>query len=66
MKDFRDLKVWEKSHGLTLEVYRATAAFPRPELYGLTGQIRRCSASVGTLLKAVENVETTNSSATCR
>jgi four helix bundle protein len=47
MKDFRDLKVWEKSHGLTLEVYRATAGFPRPELYGLTSQIRRCSASIG-------------------
>ena len=47
MKDFRDLKVWEKSHALTLEIYRATAVFPKPELYGLTSQIRRCSASVG-------------------
>jgi len=47
MKDFRDLKVWEKSHELTLEIYRVTAAFPKPELYGLTSQIRRCSASIG-------------------
>jgi len=47
MKDFRDLKVWEKSHALTLEIYRATAVFPRSELYGLTSQIRRCSASIG-------------------
>ena len=47
MKDFRDLKVWEKSHALTLEIYRATAVFPKPELYGLTSQIRRCSASIG-------------------
>ena len=47
MKDFRDLKVWEKSHKLTLEIYAVTAGFPRPELYGLTSQIRRCSASIG-------------------
>lgn len=47
MKDFRDLKVWEKSHALTLRIYRATTSFPRSELYGLTSQIRRCSASIG-------------------
>lgn len=47
MKDFRQLKVWEKAHQLTLEVYRATAGFPREETYGLTSQIRRASASIG-------------------
>jgi len=47
MKDCRDLTVWEKSHKLTLEIYGATAKFPRFELYGLTSQIRRCSASIG-------------------
>jgi len=47
MKDFRDLKVWEKAHHLTLDVYRATSQFPREELYGLTSQMRRCSASIG-------------------
>ena len=46
MKDFRDLKVWEKAHHLTLDVYKATSSFPREELYGLTRQLRRCSASV--------------------
>jgi four helix bundle protein len=46
MKDFRDLKVWGKAHQLTLGVYRATASFPRSELYGLTSQIRRCSTSI--------------------
>ena len=47
MKDFRDLRVWEKSHKLTLEIYAATATFPRSELYALTSQNRRCSASIG-------------------
>lgn len=46
MKDFRELKVWQKAHQLTLEIYRATAAFPREELYGLTTQIRRSAASI--------------------
>ena len=47
MKDFRNLKVWEKAHCLTLAVYRATGRFPRQELFGLTSQMRRCSASIG-------------------
>jgi four helix bundle protein len=46
LKDFRKLKVWEKSHHLTLEVYKATATFPRAELYGLTSQIRRACVSI--------------------
>lgn len=46
VKDFRELKVWQKAHELTLSVYRVTAVFPREELYGLTSQLRRASASV--------------------
>jgi four helix bundle protein len=46
LKNFRDLKVWEKAHQLTLSVYGATSNFPKEELYGLTSQIRRCSASI--------------------
>lgn len=46
MRDFRELKVWEKGHLLTLAVYKATARFPREELYGLTSQLRRSCASI--------------------
>jgi four helix bundle protein len=46
VRDFRELKVWEKSHRLTLDVYRATTEFPCEELYGLTSQIRRAVASI--------------------
>jgi len=46
MKDFRELKVWQRSHRLTLAVYRATRPFPKDELYGLTSQLRRASASI--------------------
>lgn len=46
MKDFRQLKVWEKAHQLTLAVYQVTASFPRDESYGLTSQMRRAAASI--------------------
>ncbi len=46
MKDFRDLTVWSKAHQLTLAAYKATAGFPKEELYGLTSQIRRSCASI--------------------
>ena len=46
MQNFRGLKVWEKGHLLTLAVYQATRNFPKQELFGLTSQIRRSSASV--------------------
>jgi four helix bundle protein len=46
MKDFRQLKVWQKAHELVLALYRITASFPRAENYGLTAQIRRAAASI--------------------
>jgi four helix bundle protein len=46
VKDFRELKVWEKGHNMTLASYRLTSAFPKHELFGLTSQIRRCSSSI--------------------
>ncbi len=48
MKDFHQLKVWEKSHQLALAIYKATKEFPKEELYGLTSQIRRASMSIPT------------------
>ena len=36
MRDFREIKVWEKAHLLTLEIYKATASFPTEGRYGLT------------------------------
>ncbi|MEN6298946.1 MAG: four helix bundle protein [Anaerolineaceae bacterium] len=48
MQDFHKLKVWEKSHQLTLDIYRVTIEFPKEELYGLINQIRKSSASIAT------------------
>ena len=48
MKDFRQLKVWEKSLQLALAIYKATKEFPIEELYGLISQIRRSRMSIPT------------------
>jgi four helix bundle protein len=46
MKDFRQRKVWEKSHELALAVYHTTASFPREETNGRASQIRRAASSI--------------------
>ena len=48
MKDFRELKVWEKAHAVTIGIYEATATFPKQELYGLTSQLQRAAVSIAT------------------
>jgi len=48
MRDFHKLKVWERAHQLTLKIYMVTQAFPKEEIYGLTNQMRRSSASIPT------------------
>jgi len=47
LQSFRNLKVWEKAHAVTLDVYCSTRTFPKEELYGLTSQMRRASVSIG-------------------
>ncbi len=46
MRPFRDQKVWNKAHQLTLAVYRATSTYPKEELFGLISQSRRAAASI--------------------
>jgi four helix bundle protein len=48
MKDFRILKVWQKSHSLTVKIYLKTKDFPKEELYGITSQLRRAITSIPT------------------
>ncbi len=48
MRAFKKLQVWQKSHLLTLEIYKTTSLFPKDELYGLVSQMRRSSSSIPT------------------
>src|SRR5208282_1209161 len=46
MRNYKDLRVWDEAHRLTLSVYKATQGFPKEERFGLTSQLRRASASI--------------------
>ena len=46
MQDFKNIKVWEKSHQLALEIYRLTSSFPSTEMYGIVQQMRRAVYSI--------------------
>ena len=43
---FQDLRIWQESMDLAVEIYRATSDFPKHETYGLVSQMRRASVSV--------------------
>lgn len=42
----RDLKVWQRSMKLVLNVYGMTRCFPKEEMYGLVNQMRRAAVSI--------------------
>jgi len=46
LKSYKDLKVWQRSYQLCLEIYKITKGFPDEEKYGLTSQLRRAAVSV--------------------
>ena len=48
MGDYEKLRVWQKSHALTCEVYRATALLPSRHYWPLGDQMRRAALSIGT------------------
>lgn len=46
LKNYKELKVWQKSYSLCMEIYKVTGQFPNEEKYGLTSQIRRSAVSI--------------------
>ncbi len=46
MKSHNDLKVYQESMDLVIQVYKITNSFPESEKFGLTSQIRRASVSI--------------------
>jgi len=48
MQRFTDIKAWQRSYALALNVYRTTSSFPAGERFGLTSQLRRAAVSVPT------------------
>lgn len=48
MQDFRNLKIWEKGHQITLDIYKITNQFPDRERFNLVSQMRRAAYSIPT------------------
>ena len=46
MRDFKELKVWQKAHRMVLEVYAKSRAFPDNERFGLTAHLRKSATSI--------------------
>ena len=42
----KDLKVWQESMDLVIQIYKLAENFPKHEVYGLSSQIRRASISI--------------------
>lgn len=45
-RGYRDLKVYQMSYQIALDIHQVTKTFPKEERYSLTDQIRRSSRSV--------------------
>jgi four helix bundle protein len=43
---YRNLDTWQQAMNLVEHCYKATTAFPRAEIYGLTSQMRRAAVSI--------------------
>jgi four helix bundle protein len=46
MKSHKDLKVWKDGVRLVKLVYLVTKGYPREEMFGLAGQMRRAAVSI--------------------
>jgi four helix bundle protein len=45
-QNYRDLIAWQRAMDLVTAVYECTKSFPKEELYGLVGQVRRAAVSI--------------------
>jgi len=46
LESWKELKVWQKAHGLVIEIYKLTAEFPNVERFRLTDQLCRAASSI--------------------
>lgn len=46
IRNFKDLKIWQKGIEIVKDVYAMTKEFPREEMYGITSQMRRSAVSI--------------------
>ncbi len=60
VRNFRDLIAWQKAMDFAEAVYRATASFPKEEIYGLRAQVRGAASSVPANIAEGQGRKSTN------
>jgi len=46
MRNFKDLKIWQKGFDIAVHAFKLTNTFPKEEKYGLSSQITRAAVSI--------------------
>jgi four helix bundle protein len=46
MRNFKQLKIWQKGFEIAVNSFKLTSTFPKEEKYGLTSQITRSAVSI--------------------
>lgn len=46
MRNFQELKIWQRAMDITEKTYKISTEFPTEEKFGLTSQIRRSAVSI--------------------
>ncbi len=46
LRNYTELKVWQKAHELVLKIYKETKNFPQEEKFSLVNQLRRSAVSI--------------------
>lgn len=46
MKNFKELKIWQKGFEIAISSFELTGNFPAREKFGLVSQINRCAVSI--------------------
>jgi len=46
MRNFKELRIWQKGFDIAVKSYKLTARFPKEEKFGISSQITRAAVSV--------------------
>jgi len=46
MRNFKELKIWQKGFQIAVNCFKLTGSFPKEEKYGITSQITKAAVSI--------------------
>ncbi len=46
MRNFKELKIWQKGLGIAIDSFKLLSTFPKEEKYGISSQITRAAVSI--------------------